>query len=43
MLMVGEHDFRNFCKVDPVVTNFVRLITEFNITQLESAGSAGTQ
>ena len=25
-LLVGEHDFRNFCKIDPSVTNFRRSV-----------------
>jgi len=29
---VGEHDFRNFCKMDAVnVKNFVRVILSFDI------------
>ena len=27
----GEHDFRNFCKMDMGVTNFKREIFSFNI------------
>src|SRR5690242_9461605 len=30
---LGEHDFRNFCKIDPAVANFKRNILSFEITQ----------
>jgi tRNA pseudouridine38/39 synthase len=30
---IGEHDFRNFCKMDAAnVSNYRRRITEFNIS-----------
>jgi tRNA pseudouridine38/39 synthase len=30
--LVGEHDFRNFCKIDAAnVDNFVRVILSFDI------------
>lgn len=44
--LVGQHDFRNFCKVDPVnVSNFVRQILQFGIhrvadPQQQTAGVA---
>jgi len=35
--LVGSHDFRNFCKVDPVnVSNFRRQILQFGIHRAES-------
>eukprot|EP00887_Chlorella_sp_A99_P008017 scaffold12.g8017.t1 len=39
---VGEHDFRNFCKVDVGhVSNFVRAILEFRVEEVAAAGVAG--
>ena len=29
--LLGEHDLRNFCKIDPTVTNFVRQILRFDV------------
>lgn len=38
-LLIGEHDLRNFCKIDPNVTNFVRSIRSFTVTPVtEFAG-----
>ncbi|KAG6013335.1 hypothetical protein E4U43_007346 [Claviceps pusilla] len=37
----GDHDFRNFCKIDPAkqITNFRRRIFESDIVQVEDASS----
>lgn len=37
----GEHDFRNFCKIDPAkqITNFHRRIFESDIVEVQDAGS----
>ena len=40
-MLVGEHDFRNFCKLHPVVTNFVRVISLFEIRRLDCFQSSG--
>ncbi|OLN91956.1 tRNA pseudouridine(38/39) synthase [Colletotrichum chlorophyti] len=39
---VGEHDFRNFCKVDgsKQITNFRRRMHEASVEEVEDAGSA---
>ncbi|KAL3595184.1 pseudouridine synthase deg1 [Fusarium poae] len=38
----GEHDFRNFCKIDPgkQITNFVRTIYEADIEEVRDVSSA---
>ncbi|KAJ4019132.1 pseudouridine synthase deg1 [Fusarium irregulare] len=38
----GEHDFRNFCKIDPgkQITNFVRTIYETDIEEVRDVSSA---
>ncbi|KAG4256929.1 hypothetical protein FPRO03_03939 [Fusarium proliferatum] len=38
----GEHDFRNFCKIDPgkQITNFVRTIYEADIKEVKDVSSA---
>ncbi|KAF5691555.1 pseudouridine synthase [Fusarium denticulatum] len=38
----GEHDFRNFCKIDPgkQITNFVRTIYEADIEEVKDVSSA---
>ncbi|KAG5979148.1 hypothetical protein E4U55_005498 [Claviceps digitariae] len=38
----GDHDFRNFCKIDPAkqITNFRRRIFESDIVQVQDASSA---
>ncbi|RSL82473.1 hypothetical protein CEP51_005120 [Fusarium floridanum] len=38
----GEHDFRNFCKIDPgkQITNFVRTIYEADIKEVRDVSSA---
>ncbi|PRP82708.1 phosphoenolpyruvate carboxykinase [Planoprotostelium fungivorum] len=40
--LLGEHDFRNFCKMDVVnVENFVRSVESFNIDAISSEDSEG--
>eukprot|EP00750_Incisomonas_marina_P003516 INCI13171.1.p1 GENE.INCI13171.1~~INCI13171.1.p1 ORF type:complete len:516 (-),score=86.98 INCI13171.1:174-1721(-) len=40
--LVGQHDFRNFCKVDPVnVSNFVRQILQFGIHRVSDHQQTG--
>jgi tRNA pseudouridine38/39 synthase len=40
-LLVGEHDLRNFCKIDPNVTNFRRTIHSFDVAPVAAfAGGA---
>ena len=31
MVSSGEHDYRNFCKLDPNVSSFVRRISAFEV------------
>jgi tRNA U38,U39,U40 pseudouridine synthase TruA len=31
----GEHDYRNFCKMDPGVTNFKREIFSFTVEPVD--------
>ena len=38
--LLGEHDLRNFCKIDPNVTNFRRSIRAFEVEPCSSGGSA---
>jgi len=39
----GEHDFRNFCKVDPVnVSNFVRKLFRVSLHRQKPDGTAGS-
>lgn len=39
---VGEHDFRNFCKMDVAnVTHFMRRITAFTVETVDSTGGPG--
>ena len=39
----GEHDFRNFCKVDPVnVSNFVRKLFRVSLHRQNSDGTVGS-
>ena len=33
--LVGEHDLRNFCKIDPSVNSFVRSILSFDVEPVE--------
>ena len=39
--LIGSHDFRNFCKVDPTkqITNFIRRVTEASIDFVSSSSS----
>ena len=34
---IGPHDFRNFCKMDPTITNFMRDITSFSIDPVDES------
>lgn len=41
-LFEGEHDFRNFCKIDPakMITNFDRTMYEVSVTEVEDVATA---
>jgi len=39
--LVGEHDYRNFCKLDPTVSSFVRRITAFEVRPVEPPPAVG--
>jgi tRNA pseudouridine38/39 synthase len=39
--LVGEHDLRNFCKIDPSVTNFTRRILSFGVDPCDAFGGGG--
>lgn len=36
-MLVGEHDFRNFCKIDPAVASFTRRILSFDVGPVDGA------
>ncbi len=37
--LVGEHDYRNFCKIDPSVSNFTRCIRALEIGPVGGFGA----
>ena len=39
--LVGEHDLRNFCKIDPSVTNFVRRVLSIDVGPCEGLLGGG--